>query len=128
MIDAPIDARHCRAAGRNFNFFGSGAYGYTARAAGVQTRRTTILPEAVRRRQRGSAVFAAESREVEQELSEGIREPRNVGIRQSGVAHQLDVDAAILYRPLALAICTNLRAVASGSVKWLGDTNFMGLQ
>src|SRR5512141_1897044 len=29
---------------------------------------------------------------------------------------------------LALAICTSLRAAASGSVKWLGSTNFIGSQ
>jgi hypothetical protein len=44
----------------------------------VQARRTAILPEAIGRRQRGSAMFAAKSREAEQKLPEGIREPRNV--------------------------------------------------
>jgi hypothetical protein len=39
---------------------------------------TAILPEAVGRRQRGSAMFAAKSHEAEQGLPECIPEPRKV--------------------------------------------------
>jgi hypothetical protein len=44
----------------------------------VRARLTAILPEAVGRRQRRSAMSAAKSHEAEQELPEGVREPRNV--------------------------------------------------
>ena len=40
----------------------------TPRATGVHARRTATLPEAVGRRQRGSAMFAAKPHEAEQEL------------------------------------------------------------
>jgi hypothetical protein len=55
-----------------------GPYGHPAGATGVHARRTTTLQEAVGRRQRGSAMFAAKPHEAEPELPEGISEPRNV--------------------------------------------------
>jgi hypothetical protein len=51
---------------------------------------------------------------------------RRPTLLEEGIVDPLDVDAAILYLLARVAICTNLRAAASGSVKWLGDTNFMG--
>ena len=57
----------------------------TSAGATVHARRTATLPEAVGRRQRGSAVFAAKPHEAEQELPEGIPEPRNVEGSQGAV-------------------------------------------
>jgi hypothetical protein len=82
IIDAPLTARRYRVTDRSFILIGPGPYGHTARATGVPARRTAILPEAVERRQCGSTMSAAKSREVEQELPEGIREPRNVETRE----------------------------------------------
>jgi hypothetical protein len=44
----------------------------------VHARRPAFLPQTTGRQQRGSAMFAAKSHEAEQELPEGIPEPRNV--------------------------------------------------
>jgi hypothetical protein len=81
MIDAPTNARRYRVADRSVIVISSGPHGHPAGATGVHARRTAILPEAVRRRQRGSAMFAAKPHEAEQELPEGIPEPRNVNQR-----------------------------------------------
>jgi hypothetical protein len=78
MIDAPTNARLYRVTDRGVIVISSGPYGHPAGAKGVHARRTAILPEAVGRRQCGSAMFAAKSHEAEQELPEGIPEPRNV--------------------------------------------------
>jgi hypothetical protein len=78
MIDAPTNARLYRVTDRGVIVISSGPYGHPAGATGVHARRTAILPEAVGRRQCGSAMFAAKSHEAEQELPEGIPEPRNV--------------------------------------------------
>jgi hypothetical protein len=56
----------------------------TSAGATVHARRTATLPEAVGRRQRGSAMFAAKPHEAEQELPEGIPEPRNVEAASGG--------------------------------------------
>jgi hypothetical protein len=77
-IDAPTNARRDRVTDRSFIVIGSGPYGHPTGATGVHARRTAILPEAVGRRRRGSAMFAAKPHEAEQGLPEGIREPRNV--------------------------------------------------
>jgi hypothetical protein len=81
MIDAPTNARRYRVTDRSVIVISSGPHGHPAGATGVHARRTAILPEAVRRRQRGSAMFAAKPHEAEQELPEGIPEPRNVNQR-----------------------------------------------
>jgi hypothetical protein len=78
MIDAPTHARRYRVTERSVLVTSSGPYGHPAGATGVHARRTATLPEAVGRRQRGSAMFAAKPHEAEQELPEGIPEPRNV--------------------------------------------------
>ena len=78
VIDAPTNARRYRVTDRSVIVISSGRYGRPAGATGVHARRTAILPEAVGRRQCGSAMFAAKSHEAEQELPEGIPEPRNV--------------------------------------------------
>src|SRR6266702_7763826 len=70
MIDAPNSARRYRVTNRSVLVISSGPHGYPARATGVHARRTAILPEAVGRRQRGSAVPAAKSYEAEFELPE----------------------------------------------------------
>src|ERR1700730_16623319 len=78
MTDAPTSARCRRVTDRSVIVISSGPYGHPTRATGVHARRTAILPEAVGRRQRSSAMSAAKPHEAEQELPEGIREPRNV--------------------------------------------------
>src|SRR3982075_2627556 len=78
MIDASTNARRHRVIDRSVIVISSGPYGHPAGATGVHARRTAILPEAVGRRQRGSAMSAAKSHEAEQGLPEGIPEPRNV--------------------------------------------------
>jgi len=78
MIDAPTHARRYRVTDRSVLVTSSGPYGDPAGATGVYARRTATLPEAVGRRQRGSAMFAAKPHEAEQGLPEGIPEPRNV--------------------------------------------------
>src|ERR1700682_6646217 len=78
MSDAPTHARRHRVVDRSVIVIGSGPYGHPAGATGVHARRTAILPEAVGRRQRGSAMSAAKSHEAEQGLPESIPEPRNV--------------------------------------------------
>jgi hypothetical protein len=78
MIDAPTNAHRYRVTDRSVLVISSGPYGHPAGATGVHARRTATLPEAVGRRQRGSAMFAAKPHEAEQELPEGIPEPRNV--------------------------------------------------
>jgi hypothetical protein len=78
MIDAPTNAHRYRDTGRSVLVISSGPYGHPAGATGVHARRTATLPEAVGRRQRGSAMFAAKPHEAEQELPKSIPEPRNV--------------------------------------------------
>ena len=78
MIDAPTNARRHRVIDRSVIVISPGPYGHPAGATGVHARRTAILPEAVGRRQCGSAMSAAKSHEAEQGLPEGIPEPRNV--------------------------------------------------
>src|SRR6478735_12756495 len=78
MIDAPTNARRYRVTDRSGPVISSGPYGHPTGATGVHARRTATLPEAVGRRQRGSAMFAAKPHEAEQEVPEGIPEPRNV--------------------------------------------------
>jgi hypothetical protein len=78
MIDAPTNARRYRVTDRSVLVMSPGPYGHPAGATGVHARRTAILPEAVGRRQRGSAMFAAKPHEAEQGVPEGISEPRNV--------------------------------------------------
>ena len=78
MIDAPTNAHRYRVTDRSVLVISSGPYGHPAGATGVHARRTTTLPEAVGRRQRGSAMFAAKPHEAEQELPKSIPEPRNV--------------------------------------------------
>ncbi len=78
MIDAPTNAHRCRATDRSVLVISSGPHGHPAGATGVHARRTATLPEAVGRRQRSSAMFAAKPHEAEQELSKSIPEPRNV--------------------------------------------------
>jgi hypothetical protein len=78
MIDAPTNVRRYRVTDRSVLVISAGPYGHPAGATGVHARRTAILPEAVGRRQCGSAMFAAKPHEAQQELPEGIPEPRNV--------------------------------------------------
>ena len=78
MIDAPTNAHRYRVTDRSVLVISSGPYGHPAGATGVHARRTATLPEAVGRRQRGSAMFAAKPHEAEQELPKSIPEPRNV--------------------------------------------------
>jgi hypothetical protein len=72
------NARRYRVTERSVLVTSSRPYGHPTGATGVHARRTATLPEAVGRRQRGSAMFAAKPHEAEQELPEGIPEPRNV--------------------------------------------------
>jgi hypothetical protein len=84
VIDAPTDVRRYPVADRNVIVIGSGPYGYpasnrrareTPSVFAVNNSATTMQFSNVCR---SSAMFAGKSREVEQELPKGIREPRNV--------------------------------------------------
>ena len=54
------------------------AYGYSAGAKCLLARRLALVPPVSQQRQRGSGLPAAEPREAEHAVQEGVREPRHV--------------------------------------------------